>query len=882
MPMPRSTRDNSHAASLVREATAVEIRAAEKVLALGYFCQRRGRLSLRSCGRWVLVLSGILIVGWMPGAPLPAQQSTIPADQLDPARNSSELKPLARTVPFDEQYVWTEVDQTPALKAPQADSRRWEFRRVFALAAVSRRTTLYVAASGDVEVWLNGQRLLAYFDNRTLRPGFTVHALDVADALHAGENALAVCVTHLHGAHHTTTDAMTLQFVGGRALAVKIVPAARGIQAPPLLVSDTKWQARTLTGPATGADDLAEISTVAYNAAAWRAAESLGGLEGNIAFYQWNADAGMYAWPGYVGASSFLRHYTLKPIRVVQVYAGSAKVSDAGDLIGTAQSSADFAVKLSPHSADELSPALMLDFGREVAGRIHLRSASDQPILVSTSYGESEDEALFQPFLGRRTIYVPPQGDAYGPKSGFRYVYVRFLSDARLAAIDLDGIAYPVEYKGAFHSSDAMLNRIWETGAYTAHLCMQDGIWDGVKRDRARWAGDLDVSGRVIDDVFADRELMEETLMQLLEETRGAQHVNGITGYSALWIHSLTDFYRDTGDREFLLRMHSGMLALLRTMNSDMGSDGLFSPSPHEHVFVDWSPELSSNTAEARRATDFEYLLAFKDAAWLLSEAGDQAGAARYDARYKELCTKARSLLMNPATHTFGSTVQTNAMAIVSGAATEADYPELWTRVFASIDTVTPASPHITPYYGFYILEAMAQLGHRAEAAQWLRDFWGGMIAEGATSFWESYDPRWTKRHFHTGLQADGLAGYYVSLAHGWSAGPTAWLSEQLLGVRATGAGFRTVTIEPELAGLQWIEGAVPTPQGPIHLHAESQRIVLDLPEGIDATLMVKASAEAVIRVNGATVAGRAAPSSGYRNIHIDRAGHYEIAVQAR
>jgi alpha-L-rhamnosidase len=836
---------------------------------------------LRFCTRWVLVLAGILTLGWVPGAPLPAQESTIPADRLDPARNPADLKPLVRVVPLGEQYIWTEGDQTPAPGSANLDGRRWEFRRVFSLSAVPRLATLYVAASGDVEVWLNGQRLLAYFDNRALRPGFTVHALDVSDALHAGENALVVCVTHLHGAHHTTTDAMTLQFVGGRALAVKIVPAARGNQAPPLLVSDTKWQARTLTGAAMGADDLAEISTVAYNAAAWRAAESLGGLESNIAFYQWNADAGMYAWPGYVGASSFLRHYTLKPIRIVQVYPGSAKASDAGDLIATAPGSADFAVKLSPHSADELSPALMLDFGREVAGRIHLRSASDQPILVSTSYGESIDEALFQPFLGRRTIYVPPQGDAYGPKSGFRYVYVRFLSDARLAAIDLDGIAYPVEYKGAFNSSDAMLNRIWETGAYTAHLCMQDGIWDGVKRDRARWAGDLDVSGRVIDDVFADRALMEDTFMRLLEETRGVRHVNGITGYSALWIQGLTDFYRDTGDREFLLRMHSGLLALLRTMNSDMGSDGLFSPSPHEHVFVDWSPELSSNTAEARRATDFEYLLAFKDAAWLLSEAGDQAGAARCAARYKELRARARSLLMNPETHTFGSTVQTNAMAVLSGAATEADYPELWTRVFATIDTVTPESPHVTPYYGFYILEAMAQLGHRAEAAQWLRDFWGGMIAEGATSFWESYDPRWTKRHFHIGLQADGLAGYYVSLAHGWSAGPTAWLSEQLLGVRATGAGFRSVTIEPELAGMPWIEGAVPTPHGLIRLRAENREIVLDLPEGIDATLQVKASANAVIRVNGAQVAGRAASIAGYRSIQIDREGHYKIAVQS-
>lgn len=737
-----------------------------------------------------------------------------------------------------------------------------------------------MAASGDVEVWLNGERLLAYVDNRALRPGFTVHALDVGSVLHPGENALAIRVTHLHGAHHTTTDPTTLQFVGGRALAVKIVPAARGIEAEPLLVSDAKWQGRTISGAASATGDLAEASTAGYNGAGWVPAASLGGMESNIAFYQWNADAGMYAWPGYVGASPFLRHYTLKPIRIVQAYAGSATVSHVDELTGAGPPSATFAVRLSQHSVEELSPALMLDFGREVTGRIHLRSASDKPILMSTAYGESEDEALFQPYLGRRTVYVPPEGDAYGPKSGFRFVYVRFLTDARLAAMDLDGIAYPVEYKGAFNSPDPTLNRIWQTGAYTAHLCMQDGIWDGVKRDRARWAGDLDVSGPVIEDVFADRTLMEDTLMRLLEETRGTRHVNGITGYSALWIHSLADFYRHTGDREFLLRTHDGMLALLRTMDRDIGPDGLFSPLPREHVFVDWSPGLSSDTPEARRATDFEYLLAFKDAAWLLNEAGDQGAARQYETRYRELRAKARTQLMDATTHTFGSTVQTNAMAVLAGVATEADYPELWKRVFANIDVVTPDSPHLTPYYGFYILEAMAQLGHRAEAVRWLRDFWGGMIAEGATSFWESYDPRWTKRHFHTGLEADGLAGYYVSLAHGWSAGPTSWLSEQLLGVRATGAGFRTVSIKPDLAGMPWIEGAVPTPHGLIHLHTEKGKTLLDLPDGVDATVLLRASPNAAIRINGTPVLSRAAAAAGYRSLHIDRAGHYEISFR--
>jgi alpha-L-rhamnosidase len=803
-------------------------------------------------------------------------QSSTPVGALDPARNPSKLSAFPREQ-LPEQYIWTGKENGERFKAQDA---RWVFRKEFSLSSVPRAATLYIASSGDVDVWLNGAHLLTYLDDRTLPPGYTVHAIEVQSLLRAGRNALAICVEHLHGAHHTTTDPMILQYVGGRALAVKIVPAARGILAAPLLISDASWRGRMFEETEAGEPNLQSISTADYAASAWPRAVSLGGIESNDDFFQWNADAGMYAWTGYVGASSYLRQFTLRPARLLNVYPGSAILEDVDQLNAVHPGGEDFTVKLSPQSVTERSPAITLDFGREIAGRIHLRSDSDQPILATVAYGESEQEALHQPYLGVRTIYLPPHGEAWGPKSGFRYVRLRFLTDARFSAIDADGIAYPVEYQGSFDAADALVNRIWETGAYTAHLCMQDGIWDGAKRDRARWAGDLDVSGRVIDDVFGNRALMEDTYERLLDEANGTRAINGITGYSALWIDGVADFYRHEGDREFLLRLHPGLLALLKTMDADIGSDGLFDPGPHEHVFVDWSPGLSSNTEEARRATDLEYLLGYKEAAWLLGQTGDQAMAAHYETRYLELRTKARELLRNPETHAFGTTWQTNAMAVISGAADKDDYAQIWNHVFGDIDDVTDDSPVITPYYGFYVLEAMAELGHRAEALKWMRDYWGGMIAEGATSFWEAYDPRWTKHDFHSGLQADGRAGYYVSLAHGWSAGPTAWLSEQVLGIRPTGAGFSSVTIEPDLAGLREVAGSAPTPHGILRVRAGAGTVAVDLPAGVKATVLIRAASGATILVNGTPEAGAGLSAGGYRRVEMDEAGHYVIATR--
>jgi alpha-L-rhamnosidase len=112
----------------------------------------------------------------------------------------------------------------------------------------------------------------------------------------------------------------------------------------------------------------------------------------------------------------------------------------------------------------------------------------------------------------------------------------------------------------------------------------------------------------------------------------------------------------------------------------------------------------------------------------------------------------------------------------------------------------------------------------RREALDWMRTYWGGMLAEGATSFWESYDLRWPKDPAHLSLEADGTSGYFVSLAHGWSAGPTAWLDENVLGVRNPTDGYRTVAIAPRLLGLDWVRGSVATPHGPIAVAIAQRR----------------------------------------------------------
>jgi alpha-L-rhamnosidase len=813
-----------------------------------------------------------LLTGLLVG-PVFGQGKSQSPGYLDPAHDPSTLQ-LPPATTLREQFIWTKDDAAALRPAYQATVRGQDdktaphyFRGHFAVAALPREATLYLAGPRSATVTLNGAKVLQFSDDGGGK-GFHVRAVDVAAALKAGENVLAIEEVRGHSSLHTGASPTINQVTYGEVLAVKIVPRGIAVDAPPLVVTDGSWRSSLELRPGW--------ALAAFDDSAWPVVQTLGALGSKSDFLQWNADAGLYAWPGYAGISPAMRTFLLAPVSMRDI-TQPASLQNSDGLLG--RSSGRFTVTPSQGVAP---PSLMLDFGKEVNGRVHLISSSDRAMTVDTSYGESAEEALGHPYLGTRQVTVSPHGEAFGPKSAFRYVRLTFPSDApsHWSVIDVEGITYPVEYKGSFESSDPLLNRIWETGAYTAHLCMQEGIWDGVKRDRGRWMGDLDVTGRVISSVFGDRSLMEPTMTAVVGDSPVQRDVNTIAGYSALWITGHADFYRHSGDLPYLRSVHSQLIELLHVMDGELDSNSLFTNPEKHKVFVDWSEGFSSDTAEARAATHLEFYLAYQEAAFLLGEIGDTGNAATYRTKAGRLRLAAQTTLLDHATNTFGARWQTNAMAVFSGAATPEQRRAIWTQVLSHV--VTPAGPDtvVTPYYGFYVLSAMARLDHRPDALAWMRQYWGGMIAEGATSFWEAYDPRWPKQDFHAYLEADGKKGYYASLAHGWASGPTAWLMQEILGIEPAAAGFRAVTIRPDLAGLEWARGTEPTPRGLLRVVVEPGSVRLSLPPDTVATVILPfAPRRGSVLQNGQPVPAVAAEGGTRSTVTLRAAGDYAFTV---
>lgn len=798
------------------------------------------------------------------------------SDHLDPTWDISTPKlESSLHTPLPEQYIW----ESEKSDAPRIGSLY--LRKSFSLRKVPHVATLYAAGPSLIKVYINGHLLANGHQGAMERIHPFVLRINVSGWLRAGPNVIAVMVSQ------------------GDRLVLEIIPGTFQVMKRPILVTDATWKCTSLFQD--GWEGLR------FNDLAWQQAESMGGIEQHSDFFQGNEDAGMYRWPGYDGISPFLARAVLKASGLPYGFPGMGRFLNLSALStggspglpqglrpspregspktsGGKHQSTNEATVFLPVRKVPLSeyPYLVLDFGRECVGRIRVVSDSPAMMRLEVQYGESVEEAFISPYLGTDEIDVPAYGTAYGPKSAFRYALIRFLAGPhalRFKAIDVDYIYYPVHYVGSFQSSDPVLNRIWDVGAYTAHLCMQDAIWDGPKRERVPQAGGLDVSGRVISTVFGDRFLVGRTLESLIATAGNpvSNDVNGIPGYSALWVISEADYFRHTGDVAQLRFVRDSLKSLLDYMAAQIDAEGRFTNSQKHRVFVDWSPDLDGDSPEARAVTLMQFVKAFSDGAWLLEQTGELAPSRRVKALAETLKQNALKSLLDPATNTFGDRWQTNAMAIFAGLPDANQRAAICENVFSQ-----PYRFTVSPHFAFYAISAMAATGRRMEALDWIRKYWGGMLRPETTTFWEGYDPRWPTENFHAHLQSDHGEGYFVNLCHGWASGPTAWLTEQVLGIQPVSAGFKKVAIRPDLCDLKWAKGSEPCPQGSIKVDYQHNnadfKATIEVPQGVVAQVSMPVDrGEGSIVIDGRAVSGLPSEDGTRLTVILSSAGVHEF-----
>ena len=486
-----------------------------------------------------------------------------------------------------------------------------------------------------------------------------------------------------------------------------------------------------------------------------------------------------------------------------------------------------------PVSNDTITAnSTLYDFGRETFGYLKVSGLQGA---ICVYYGESREEALDRNHcetLDRLSSHV--SCDIVATSKAFRYVYIEKEEGTSYADVlmDYEYAPHDQNHSGSFRCSDEEINKIWEVGAYTMDLTTREFFMDGIKRDRWTWSGDAIQSYLMNYYLRFDTECVKRTIRQLRGKDPVTAHVNTIMDYTFYWFKSILDYYEYTGDVDFIREMWPRMVTLMDYVEGRLDANGMAEGQTDDWIFVDWV----DFPMHKRGTLCFEQILLMK-AMETMAVCAKLLGINKSDYRVKseELRNKIKQTFWSYEQKAYFHAIEEgqmnrqitkfpNMFAILYGLAYEEERQEIMRSVMLNpnVDPIT------TPYMRFYELETLCLMGHHTEVLQEMRDYWGGMLREGATSFWEKYVPS------ETGIQHLAMYGrpYGKSLCHAWGASPVYLLGKYYLGVKPTQPGYKEYSVEPHLGDLEWMEGDVPTPHGMIHIYMDRKQIKIRATEG--------------------------------------------------
>ncbi|MBP1675800.1 MAG: putative Alpha-L-rhamnosidase [Bacteroidetes bacterium] len=545
----------------------------------------------------------------------------------------------------------------------------------------------------------------------------------------------------------------------------------------------------------------------------------------------------------------------------------SGKASDTSATVYMPSASGGFNLATTPPSAYKLPVkpqqavsresvlgGELIDFGKETFGYIQLKGLSGVG-KVNIYYGESKEEALDKEFCetldcitvansaatnslitNNATNETVPATDIYTLNSSkaFRYVYITKDAGVKYSDVSMLFEYKPENQRGSFRCNDDEINRIWDVGAYTMLLTTREFFIDGIKRDRWTWSGDAIQSYLMNYYLFFDTETVKNTIWLLRGKDPVTSHTNTIMDYTFYWFLSVYDYYMFTGDSRFIQMVYPRMQSLMDYVLGRTNKNGMVEGMTGDWVFVDWADGYLDKHGEL----SYEQVLFCKSLetmALCAKVAGNDVDRVKYERSAADLRAKlipafwsetSKALVHNriDGIQRPDVTRYSNMFAVFFNYLTLEQKQQIKHSVLLN-DSILKIT---TPYMRFYELEALCALGEHKAVTKEMKDYWGGMLREGATSFWEKYNPS------DKGAEHLAMYGrpYGKSLCHAWGASPVYLLGKYYLGIQPVKPGYSEFAAEPNLGGLKWMEGVVPTPQGEIKLYMNEKLIRIKASEG--------------------------------------------------
>ena len=313
---------------------------------------------------------------------------------------------------------------------------------------------------------------------------------------------------------------------------------------------------------------------------------------------------------------------------------------------------------------------------------------------------------------------------------------------------------------------------------------MQSVFEDGPKRDRRLWLGDLRLQAQTNYVTFRNNDLVKRCLYLFAALSQNEGRVGAclflepvpqvddtaLFDYALFFVSCLHDYYEATGDRETLAELFPTALRQLELALGELDGRGIVTDRDTWWCFLDWGEGLNKQ-AGAQAILIYTLKQGAAMAEWL----GETERAAALRAAAERASRAALDCLWDGRFFTSGAEKQVSWASQVWFALARVLPPEENARLLERLLAEKPGIPLVTPYAYHHLVEALFENGLTERAVSTMKDYWGGMLKEGADTFWELYDP------------GDPLASPYGSRAvnsfcHAWSSTPAYFIRNYLDG----------------------------------------------------------------------------------------------------
>jgi hypothetical protein len=533
-------------------------------------------------------------------------------------------------------------------------------------------------------------------------------------------------------------------------------------------------------------------------------------------------------------------------------------------------------VEQAPVAISKIAPGVFLvDFGRVAFGNLSLgpvNPATSEPVTVrfgealkdgrvdthppgSVRYSEVKvalnrgASVIAAPPVDARNITAPAvlTPAPWGVLTPFRWVEVvgwptelRTDQIRRRAAFDSTW----VDDAATFHSSDPMLDKIWDLCHYSIKATTFAGIFVDGDRERLAYEADAYLAQLGYYAGDSDPRIARATFDRLMK----------FPTWPSEWApHMVFMAYADwmqTGDTAWLAAHYEGLKTKL--LDNRIGPDGLVLSTPdliRRGDNVDWPINERDGYVftSVNTVINAFHLRALNEMSELAEALGKKQEAANFSEREETAQAAFQKKLFDPARGLYRDGVGT-------------DHASLHANLFPLAFGLVPAErrPQVAQwlvsrgmagsvYAAQYLLEGLFENGEDTAALALMTApgdrSWRHMVDSGATITWEAWDQKYKPNQ---------------DWNHAWGAAPANLLPRFVLGAQPLAPGWSRALIQPHPGSLTWAQGRMPTPRGELEVSWKREKnftLTLTLPAGMTAKVDLPALEGSIgVWVDGARV----------------------------